>query len=81
MDVDSQAVHGAFNRGRSKNRIIHDVLIQLFHLQIQYEFILSLKWVPTAENGVADAISRPSRGSIIQLLTCVSAALGGDEAV
>jgi len=68
MDVDSQAVQGAFNRGRSKNRVIHDVLIQLFDLQIQYEFMLSLKWVPTNDNVVADAISRPSRDSIIQLL-------------
>ena len=30
--------------------------------------MLSLKWVPTAENVIADAISRPSREAIIQLL-------------
>lgn len=68
MDVDSQAVEGAFNRGRSRNRVLHELLIQLFDLQIEYGFMLSLKWVPTAENVIADAISRPSREAIIQLL-------------
>lgn len=68
MDVDSQAVEGAFNRGRSRNRVLHELLIQLFDLQVEYGFMLSLKWVPTAENVIADAISRPSREAIIQLL-------------
>lgn len=68
MDVDSQAVQGAFNRGRSRNRVSHDLLIELFDLKVHYGFLLSLKWVPTAENETADAISRPSGDSIIQLL-------------
>ena len=29
--------------------------------------MLSLKWVPTADNGIADAISQPSRESAIRL--------------
>lgn len=68
MDVDSRAVEGAFNRGRSKNRVLHELLIQLFDLQIEYGFMLSLTWVPTAENVIADAISRPSREVVTQLL-------------
>ena len=68
MDVDSQAVEGAFKKGRLRNRVLHKLLIQLFDLQVEYEFMLSLRWVPTAENAVADAISRPSREAIIQLL-------------
>lgn len=67
IDVDSQSVVGSFNRGRAKNRNMHDVLIRMFDLQIAYDFLLSLTWVPTAANGVADAISRPSREAIIQL--------------
>ena len=59
IDVDNEAVVGAFNRGRAKTRDAHDFLIQLFNLQISHEFTLSPKWIPTAENGVADAISRP----------------------
>ena len=65
MNVDSQAVEGAFKKGRSRNRVLHELLIQLFELQVEYEFMLSLQCVPTAENVVADAISRPSREAII----------------
>ena len=67
INVDNEAVVGAFNRGRAKNRAAHDLLIALFDLQVSYEFMLSLRWIPTAANGVADAISRPSREAIIRL--------------
>lgn len=67
IDVDNQAVVGAFNRGRAKDRAAHDLLIQMFNLQVDYGFLLSLKWIPTAENDVADAISRPSRDTIIRM--------------
>ena len=67
IDVDSQAVVGSFNRGRAKNRDLHELLIDMFDLQISYDFLLSLTWVPTAANGVADAISRPSRETLVQL--------------
>ena len=58
---------GAFNRGRAKTRETHALLVQLFDPQVEYGFMLSLKWVPTAGNGVAGAISRPSRDSMICL--------------
>ena len=67
IKVDNQSVVGAFNRDRAKDRETHALLVQLFDLQVEYGFMLSLKWVPTADNGVADAISRPSRDSIIRL--------------
>lgn len=67
IDVDSQAVVGVFNRGRAKDRAAHNLLIQMFRLQVDYGFLLSLKWIPTADNVVADAISRPSRDTIIRL--------------
>ena len=67
IDVDNQSVVGAFNRGRARDRETHALLVQLFDLQVAYGFMLSLKWIPTAANGVADAISRPSRESIIRL--------------
>lgn len=69
IDVDSQSVVGSFGRGRAKNRDMHNLLIDMFDLQIAYDFLLSLKWVPTAANGVADAISRPSRETLVQLST------------
>ena len=58
---------GSFNRGRAKNRDMHELLIDMFNLQISYDFLLSHTWVPTAANGVADAISRPSRETLVQL--------------
>lgn len=75
IGVDSSAVVGAFGRGRAKNRDAHALLVQLFDLQVQYSFMLSLKWIPTADNGVADAISRPSRESTIRLSTSAFDAL------
>lgn len=67
ISVDNEAVVGAFNRGRAKNRAAHDLLIEPFNLQVDYDFLLSLTWIPTAANGVADAISRPSRDTITRL--------------
>lgn len=67
VDVDNQSVVGAFNRGRARNREQHALLVQLFELQVEYDFMLSLRWVPTEETGVADAISRPSREATIRI--------------
>ena len=50
IDVDNQSVVEAFNRGRAKNRETHALLVQLFELQVEHGFMLSLKWIPTAEN-------------------------------
>ena len=66
-DIDNQSVVGAFKRGRAKDPVTHASLIQLFDLQVAYGFLLTLKWIPTASNAMADAISRPSRESIIRL--------------
>ena len=67
IDVENQSVVRVFNRGRAKNRETHALLVQLFALQVEHGFMLSLNWISTAENGVADAISRPSRDTIIRI--------------
>lgn len=67
VDVDNESVVGAFRKGRAKDPVSHSLLVQLFSLQVDFGFMLSLKWVPTADNGIADAISRPSRESVIRL--------------
>lgn len=61
MDGNNEFVVGAFNRRRSKNRVTYDLLIRLFDLQVQNDFVLSLQWITTANDGVAATISRPSR--------------------
>lgn len=49
IDVDNQSVVGAFNCGHPRNREPH-ALLQLYELQIEICFMLSLKLIPTAEN-------------------------------
>lgn len=75
IGVDNTAVVGAFQRGRAKNRDAHALLVRLFELQVEYEFLLSLQWIPTEDNAVADAISRPSRESTIRLAAAAFRAL------
>ena len=66
LDVNNQSVVGTLTvSGLRTARLT--LLVQLFELQVKYGFMLSLKWIPTAENGVTDAISRPSREDIIRI--------------
>ena len=41
--------------------------MQLFELQVEFGFMLTLTLIPTAANSIADAFSRPFRKSIIRL--------------
>ena len=43
------------------------MLVQRFDLQVEHGFMLTLKWIPSAANGIADATSRPSRESFFRL--------------
>ena len=67
VDVDNQSVVGAFKRWQAKDPGIHALLAQLFDLQGEHGFMLTLKWILTASNSIANALSRPSRESIIRL--------------
>ena len=67
VDVDNPSLVGAFKRGRAKDLGTHALLVQPFDLQVEHGFMLTLKWIQTAANGIADAISRPLRESIIRL--------------
>lgn len=60
IDVDNSADVGGFNQGRVRGPETHAMLVQ-------YEFLLSLKWVPSAANVMADAISSPLRESTVRL--------------
>lgn len=55
--------------GAPKKRVTPDLLVRLLDFQLKHGFMLPLKWVPTAANGVADAISRPSRDTVMQLVS------------
>ena len=76
VDVDNQSVVGAFKRGRANDPGTHALLVQLFDLQVEHGFMLTLKRIPTAANGITDASSRPSRGSIIRCTPGLSGTCG-----
>ena len=63
--VDKESVVGASRKGRAKDSVTHGLLVKLFTLQVEFAFMLAIKWVPTAVNGNADAISRPARESVV----------------
>ena len=42
-DVDNKVLHDAFIRGRAKNTIMHDTIIDLFRLQVRHDFALKLR--------------------------------------
>ena len=61
VDVDNKSVVGAFRKGRAEDPVTHGLLVKLFTLQVEFGFLLTLKWVPTTDNGIADAVSRPAQ--------------------
>ena len=53
-DVDSRALHDALKRGRAKNAIMLDSIIDLFWLQVRHDFTLKLRWVSSTASANAD---------------------------
>ena len=66
-DVDNKVLHDAFKRGRAKNTIVHDTIIDLFWLQVRHTFTLKLRWVSSATNADADDMSRPGSDDYVRL--------------
>ena len=56
-----------FHKVRADDQVTHGLLVKRFTLRVEFGFLLTLKWVPTADNGIADAVSRPARTSVIRL--------------
>ena len=46
IDVDNQSVVGAFDRGRTRNRETHALLVQLFELQVEFLFYVVVEVDP-----------------------------------
>lgn len=67
MDGGTEWVVGALNGGRSRKFVTHEGLIHLF-FRFEYSCVMTLKWAPTAANHVADAIPRPTRDTVMQLV-------------
>ena len=45
-----------FHKVRADDQVTHGLLVKRFTLQVEFGFLLTLKWVPTADNGIADAV-------------------------
>ena len=59
IDVDNKTLYYAFRRGKAKESRMHDIIVQLFWLQVDADFTLELRWVCSEENKEADDLSRP----------------------
>lgn len=56
--IDNQAVAEALVRGRIRHRSTQRVIRHIFTLVHNHRISLSIRWVPSAENAAADALSR-----------------------
>lgn len=66
-DVDSKVLHDAVEKGRASNSFMHELITDLFWLQIQRDFTLRLRWVSAQTNAEADGISRPGSDDFVRL--------------
>lgn len=67
VDVDNQALFYAHRKGKSGNRRIHEVISELFWLQMEVDFTLTLRWVRSEDNKEADDLSRPAAEEYVRL--------------
>ena len=56
--IDNMAFEKSAEAGRARVARLNDLLRGSFVLQLQYNFILAPYWLPSAENYLADALSR-----------------------
>ena len=66
-DIDNKVFHDSFKRGRAKNTLMHGMIVDLFWLQVEHDFILKLRWVNSKANAEADALSRPGSDDYVRL--------------
>ena len=65
-DIDNKVFHDSFKRGRAKDTLMHKMIVDLFWLQVEHDFILKLRWVNSKTNGEADALSRPGSNDYVR---------------
>lgn len=58
IDVDNTTLFHAFRKGSSKSDTLHNIIVDLFWLQVERDFTLDLRWVCSADNKEADDLSR-----------------------
>lgn len=68
VDVDNTVLFHAMRRGRAKDDAMHEIVMDLFWLQVRQEFNLKLQqWVASETNAEADDLSRPDADQYVRL--------------
>ena len=65
--VDHKPMHDALKKGRSRNTQTHDLITELFWLQVEEDLTLELRWVCSEANWAADSLTRPERTEHVRL--------------
>ena len=66
IDVDNTTMFYSVRNGRAKDERMHLLVCQLFWLQVEADFTLKLRWVPSKDNAVADALTRPDNSEHVR---------------
>ena len=67
LDVDNKVLHDAFKRGRAKNTIMYDIIIDLFGCQCGMILRSTCDEMSSAANADADDMSRPGSDDYVRL--------------
>ena len=67
IDVDNTIMFHSVRNGRAKDERMHLLVCQLFWLQVEADFTLKLRWVPSKDNAVVDALTRPDNSEHVRL--------------
>ena len=79
IDVDNQSVAGAHNRGQTKNREIHALLVQLLEFQVEYGCVLFVEVNPErGERGRGCHLAAVTRSHHPCSAGTVQSGLGGE---
>ena len=54
-------------KGRAKDAYMHHIVCQLFWLHVEADCTLKLRWVPSKDNAVANALTRPETSQHFRL--------------
>ena len=57
----------AVRKGKSRNKLMHGLVRKIFWLQVDADFTLKIRWVPSRETSEADKLIRPEAWEHVQL--------------
>ena len=67
IDIDNTTMFYSVRKGRAKDSYMHHIVCQLFWLHVEADCTLKLRWVPSKDNAVANALTRPETSQHFRL--------------